>query len=77
LDPKDVEARITKKTKVIMAVHIRGVPSDLDPLSKIAKKHGILWWRTLRSAAAAAITEKKTEDHLGMPTFLQFSVETK
>ena len=41
IDPKDVEKKITKKTKVIMAVHIRGVPSDLDPLSKIAKKHGV------------------------------------
>ena len=26
LNPKDVEKKITKKTKVIMAVHIRGVP---------------------------------------------------
>ncbi len=41
LDPADVESRITAKTKVIMAVHIRGVPADLDPLSKIAKKYGV------------------------------------
>jgi 8-amino-3,8-dideoxy-alpha-D-manno-octulosonate transaminase len=41
LDPADVETRITDKTKVIMAVHIRGVPADLDPLSKIAKNHGV------------------------------------
>jgi 8-amino-3,8-dideoxy-alpha-D-manno-octulosonate transaminase len=42
LDPKDVEKRITKRTKVIMAVHIRGTPCDLDPLKKIAKKHDVL-----------------------------------
>ena len=41
INPQDVERKITKKTKAIMAVHIRGVPSDLDPLSKIAKDHGI------------------------------------
>ena len=41
IDPKDVEKKITKKTKVIMAVHIRGVPCDVDPLVKIAKKHGV------------------------------------
>lgn len=42
INPADVEKKITKKTKVIMAVHIRGVPSELDPLSKIAKDHGIV-----------------------------------
>jgi 8-amino-3,8-dideoxy-alpha-D-manno-octulosonate transaminase len=41
INPADVEKKITKKTKVIMAVHIRGVPSDLDPLKKIAKDHGV------------------------------------
>lgn len=42
LDPKDVEKKITKKTKVIMAVHIRGTPCDLDALKKISKDHGVL-----------------------------------
>ncbi len=41
LDPKDVETRITNRTKAIMAVHIRGVPCDLDPLSKIAGEYQI------------------------------------
>ncbi|HKW04117.1 MAG TPA: aminotransferase class I/II-fold pyridoxal phosphate-dependent enzyme [Nitrososphaerales archaeon] len=42
LDPKDVEKKITKKTKVIMAVHIRGTPCDLDSLKEISKDHGVL-----------------------------------
>ena len=41
LDPHDVEARITNRTKAIMAVHILGAPCDLDSLSRIAKKYQI------------------------------------
>jgi len=57
-----------------MAVHIRGVPSDLDSAFKeLQKSTRILLWRTLRSGAAAAITEKNW-DQSGMPV-PQFSVE--
>jgi len=41
IDPKDVERKITKKTKAIMAVHWGGYPCELDELRSIAKKHGI------------------------------------
>jgi len=42
LDPRDVEARITSKTKAILAVHMLGAPCDLDALSDIAQRHGLL-----------------------------------
>jgi dTDP-4-amino-4,6-dideoxygalactose transaminase len=42
LDPVDVEARITSNTKAILAVHMLGAACDLDALSDIAKRHGIL-----------------------------------
>jgi 8-amino-3,8-dideoxy-alpha-D-manno-octulosonate transaminase len=41
LDPFDVERKITNRTKVIMGVHIRGVPCDLDRLTSIAKRYQI------------------------------------
>lgn len=41
LDPSDVERKITNRTKAIMAVHIRGVPCDLDPLGTIASHYQI------------------------------------
>ncbi len=41
LDPKDVENKISNRTKAIMAVHIRGAPCDLDSLTKISKKYGV------------------------------------
>jgi dTDP-4-amino-4,6-dideoxygalactose transaminase len=41
LDPADVEAKITPRTKAIMAVHMLGNACDMSALSAIAKKHGI------------------------------------
>ncbi|MBM3861512.1 MAG: DegT/DnrJ/EryC1/StrS family aminotransferase [Verrucomicrobia bacterium] len=42
LDPADVERRITKKTKAIIAVHLCGNPCDMDALRAIADKHKLV-----------------------------------
>lgn len=42
LDPADVEARITGKTKAILAVHMLGAPCNLDALCDVARRHGIV-----------------------------------
>ncbi len=39
MDPDLIEAKITKKTKVIMAVHLYGRKSDMKKIMAIAKKH--------------------------------------
>lgn len=41
LDPDDVEARITPRTKAILAVHMLGAPCDLDRLQQIAERHDL------------------------------------
>lgn len=41
LDPSDVEARITPRTKAIAAVHMLGGPARLNELRAIADRHGI------------------------------------
>jgi len=41
LDPKAVEAAVTKKTKVIMPVHMCGSMADLDALKALCDKHDI------------------------------------
>ena len=38
---KHIEASITSKTAAIMAVHIYGLPVDMDPILNIAEKFGI------------------------------------
>jgi perosamine synthetase len=42
IDVSQIEEKITERTKAIMPVHIYGHPCDMDPIQKIAKKHG-LW----------------------------------
>jgi dTDP-4-amino-4,6-dideoxygalactose transaminase/acetyltransferase-like isoleucine patch superfamily enzyme len=42
LDPARVERAITPKTKAILPVHLYGQACDLDALSRIAEKHGLV-----------------------------------
>ena len=39
LDPKDVEAKITSRTRAIIAVHLFGNPCDMSALREIARRH--------------------------------------
>jgi dTDP-4-amino-4,6-dideoxygalactose transaminase len=41
LDPVDVEARITPRTRAIIAVHMLGAPARLDELKAVADRHGV------------------------------------
>ncbi|MFC1695072.1 DegT/DnrJ/EryC1/StrS family aminotransferase [Pseudomonadota bacterium] len=36
-----IEEKITSKTRAIMAVHIYGLPVDMDPVLELAKRHGL------------------------------------
>jgi len=42
LDPKLIEMKITDKTRVILPVHVHGLPADMDSINTIAKKHKLL-----------------------------------
>ncbi len=41
IDPALIEAAITERTKAVMAVHIHGMPADMDPVLEVARKHGL------------------------------------
>lgn len=41
LDPKDVERKITPRTKAIVPVHLYGYPANMPGLMAIAKKHNL------------------------------------
>lgn len=56
IDPKDVEKRITKRTKGIIPVHYAGQSCDLAPILKIAKKHNLF---VLEDAAEAHLAKNK------------------
>jgi len=42
LDPADVRARITPRTKAILAVHYGGQPADMDSLREVAAEAGVV-----------------------------------
>lgn len=50
IDPKEIEKKITKKTKAIIVVDMAGRPCDMDKIMAIAKKHKI---KVLEDAAHA------------------------
>ncbi|MDA3859677.1 MAG: DegT/DnrJ/EryC1/StrS family aminotransferase [Melioribacteraceae bacterium] len=41
IDPAQIEAKITDKTKAIIPVHLYGQSADMDPIMEIAKKHNL------------------------------------
>lgn len=59
MDPKDVEKKITDKTKMIVPVHIGGYPVDLDPIMELAKKHDIIVLEDAAHAFGAMYKGKK------------------
>lgn len=50
IDVKDIERKITEKTKAIVMVHWAGQPCDIDAINTLAAKHGI---KTIEDAAHA------------------------
>lgn len=50
LDPRQIEAAITQRTKAIIPVHLYGQPADLDPILTTARKHSL---KVLEDAAQA------------------------
>ena len=41
MDVSQIEAKITPKTRAIMAVHIYGLPVDMDAVVALAERHGL------------------------------------
>lgn len=41
IDPMKIEKAINSKTKAIMAIHMQGIPCDMEKINWIAKKHNL------------------------------------
>jgi dTDP-4-amino-4,6-dideoxygalactose transaminase len=60
INPANIEAAITSKTKVIMPVHLYGQACDMDSIMTIAKKHNLLVVEDNAQAHGASFNGKKT-----------------
>ncbi len=56
IDPREIERKITPKTKAIYVVHYGGLTCDMDPIMELAHKHGL---RVLEDCAHAVGAEYK------------------
>jgi dTDP-4-amino-4,6-dideoxygalactose transaminase len=54
--PRDVESKITKKTKAIVVMHYGGFPCEMDAIIDIAKKHNL---KVIEDACHAPLSEYK------------------
>jgi dTDP-4-amino-4,6-dideoxygalactose transaminase len=61
IDPEQVAAAITPRTKAMIPVHFAGHPVDLDPLRELARAHGLV----LIEDAAHAMSAKYNGQFIG------------
>ncbi len=70
IEPKEVEKKITKRTKAIAIVDFAGHPCDLDEIKKIARKHKLL---VIEDASHALGSEYKGQRIGGITDLTIFS----
>jgi perosamine synthetase len=71
IDPQALEAAITPRTKAIVAVDIFGYPCELDPIRKLADKHGLALIDDACEALGAEYKGKPVGGH-GVPAVFAF-----
>lgn len=72
LNVEDVAAKITPRTKGIMPVHLYGHPADLDPLLKLAERHGLFVLEDAAEAVGAKYKGRRIGGHGTCATFSFF-----
>lgn len=69
IDPKDIERKITEKTKAIIPVHFTGQPCQMDEIHNIARKHNLLVIEDAAHALGADYKGKRIGTISDMTTF--------
>lgn len=54
LDPKDVERKITPRTRALIVVHMRGKPAQMDELMAVAARHRLVVIEDVAQAAGGS-----------------------
>jgi len=56
LDPRDLERKITDRTRAIIPVHLTGAPCDMDPIMQLAERYDLC---VIEDCSQAYLTEYK------------------
>lgn len=59
IDPRQIEAKITARTRAIIPVHFHGLPADMDEILAIARKHGLAVVEDVAQAPGAVYRGRK------------------
>lgn len=73
IDPKEIEKKVTPKTKAILPVHLHGRPCNMDAIMRIAKQHKLFVVEDA-AHAAEAINKGKKVGSIGDITIFSFYV---
>ncbi len=60
LDPTAVEKAIGPRTRAIVPVHLFGQPADMDPITLVARDHGLVVLEDAAQAMGAELRSQKT-----------------
>ena len=69
LDVKDVEKKITPKTKAILLVHQIGMPADIDVFKSLCAKHNLQLIEDAACAVGSSFKGKKIGSHGNLTCF--------
>lgn len=69
LDPKDVEAKISDKTKAILLVHQIGMPGDIDAFKELTEKYKLKLIEDAACAIGSSYKGKKIGSHSDLVCF--------